>query len=161
MTTSHYAFSDKEYGRVLDNFVIACVDVVVLYQDKILLERRGNDPIKNQWWIFGGRMSRGDSLIQAAKKELLKELGLKITDTTRIKELGAYNLVWPTRREPDAKNGCHHLLVAHVLRLNEKEYQQINESPRKTMNWFDIFDIGEQILPDLRSIIDKTIELCY
>ena len=58
MKREEYQFSDEEYGRVLDNFVIACVDVVVLHGNKVLLEKRTYDPLHDQWWIFGGRIKK-------------------------------------------------------------------------------------------------------
>lgn len=37
MDTNGYFFSDEDYGKILDNFVIGCVDVVVFFEKRLLL----------------------------------------------------------------------------------------------------------------------------
>jgi colanic acid biosynthesis protein WcaH len=155
MNKEKYEFSDYDYGKVLDNFVIACVDVVVLHNSNVLLEHRVNNPIRNEWWILGGRVRKGESLTEAAQRGLLAEIGLNIVDKTRLKQVGTFNLVWPTRREPNPDNGCHQLLVAHAIEINNAEYMLVNKALRNNMKWFSVGDIeSEKFLPELRDVID-------
>jgi len=152
----HYAFTDEEYGKVLDNIVVGCVDVAVVYNDQILLERRRSNPIKGEWWIFGGRINKGEDLQEAARRGVERELGLRFEDEDRFVELGAYNLRWPTRREPLTTNGCHHLLIAHMIVISDVEKDKIDSflsKGRLITEWHQIRQ-SESYVPDMNAIID-------
>ena len=48
-----FPLTDQEYGKVLDHVVVGCVDVAVINGEEILLEKRNNEPIRENWWILG------------------------------------------------------------------------------------------------------------
>jgi ADP-ribose pyrophosphatase YjhB (NUDIX family) len=153
-----YPTTDEEYGQILDNYVIGCVDTLVVYKDKIILERRQKNPIEGEWWIFGGRMLIGESFEETAHRGLLRELGIDIPKE-RFENIGAFSLRWPTRREVDATNGCHHLLAAHMVVISDDEYEAINDFvSRNAINarWFSDKDLKlEKLLPELAAVIAK------
>jgi|GEM_PF-1990052 len=162
MKNAAYSFSDKEYGRVLDNFVVACVDVAVIYKDQILLENRTKHPDKGGWWIFGGRVHVGESLQETAMRGLERELGMKV-GYDRIIKMGTYNLLWPIRREPTNKNGCHHLLVAHGIILTGEEYKTINNyilNNSIKARWFSLSDLEQELTePNIKLLVSECKEL--
>jgi ADP-ribose pyrophosphatase len=51
---------------------------VVLHQNKVLLVLRGQPPAMNLWAIPGGTVNLGETLAQAARREVLEETGLAI-----------------------------------------------------------------------------------
>lgn len=159
MSSPDYQFSDEEYGEVLNNFVIGCVDTLVIYRDKVLLEKRSKDPIKGAWWIFGGRMIVGEGFRQTARRGLQRELGIDPAED-RFIEIGTFNLTWPTRREPDASKGCHHLLVAHKIQIDEFENKIITNLIKQNKldaHWFSSSELSSLvILPELKLIIEKS-----
>ncbi|MDB5162489.1 MAG: hypothetical protein JWN28_96 [Candidatus Saccharibacteria bacterium] len=156
---SEYVFSDKEYGDVIDNFVIGCVDVAICYDGKILLERRERNPIKSEWWIFGGRMLRDETFTEAARRGVHRELGLNLP-VERFSEIGAYNLIWPVRREVEKSNGCHHLLVAHHVGLNKQEYEEVNKhivTESIIAEWFEYKNVSDNnFLKEIKDIAYKS-----
>jgi ADP-ribose pyrophosphatase len=54
------------------------VGAVVFHQNRVLLIKRGQAPNKNQWAIPGGRIQLGETLQQAAEREILEETGIRI-----------------------------------------------------------------------------------
>jgi colanic acid biosynthesis protein WcaH len=55
---------------------ILCVDVILRGPDgRILLVKRNNAPFKNQYWVPGGRVMKGESLEKALARKLKEELG--------------------------------------------------------------------------------------
>ena len=56
----------------------AAVGAVVFKDDKVLLVRRGRPPAKGQWAIPGGNVKLGETLQQAAEREILEETGIVI-----------------------------------------------------------------------------------
>ena len=56
----------------------AAVGAVVFKDDKVLLVRRGRPPAQGQWAIPGGNIKLGETLQQAAEREILEETGIVI-----------------------------------------------------------------------------------
>ncbi len=70
-------FIDHElYRQILESMPIACVDVAIVAEGKVLLVRRQDDPAKGQWWVPGGRVRKGETLKEAARRKALEEVGL-------------------------------------------------------------------------------------
>jgi 8-oxo-dGTP diphosphatase len=57
---------------------IAGVGAIVFHDDAVLLVKRTNPPNAGQWAIPGGKVKLGETLQQAAERELLEETGVHI-----------------------------------------------------------------------------------
>ncbi len=53
------------------------VSAYLEYEGKILLVKRGHPPCKNCWALPGGHVEPGESLLEAAVRELLEETGVE------------------------------------------------------------------------------------
>ena len=51
---------------------------VVIHRNRVLLIRRGAEPLKGQWSIPGGLVELGEDLIAGVKRELKEETGLSV-----------------------------------------------------------------------------------
>jgi 8-oxo-dGTP diphosphatase len=56
----------------------AAVGAVVMYEGKVLLAKRSNAPQKGKWAIPGGAVKLGETLQEAAEREIMEETGLTI-----------------------------------------------------------------------------------
>lgn len=54
------------------------VGAVIFQNDAVLLVKRKNPPYQGQWAIPGGKVQLGETLQQAAEREILEETGIKI-----------------------------------------------------------------------------------
>jgi len=54
------------------------VGAVVFHRNRVLLVRRGRPPAENLWAIPGGKVRLGESLQQAAEREIQEETGIRI-----------------------------------------------------------------------------------
>lgn len=54
------------------------VGAVVFKDNAVLLVKRKNPPFQDQWAIPGGKVKTGETLQQAAEREILEETGIKI-----------------------------------------------------------------------------------
>lgn len=72
---------------------ISCHDVLIEYQGGILLIVRDNFPVKDIYWMVGGRINRGLLILESLKKKVKEECGLEIDD---IIKLGAGRTLFTT-----------------------------------------------------------------
>ena len=54
------------------------VGVIVFRDQEVLLVKRNKDPNKGHWSIPGGRQMLGETVTEAAQRELLEETGIKV-----------------------------------------------------------------------------------
>lgn len=64
------------YRKIQMNLPILCVDVLVRYRGKYLLVKRTEEPVKNVYWVIGGRVLKNEPLRSAAKRKMREEIGL-------------------------------------------------------------------------------------
>lgn len=78
----------EQYTQIIEVLPILCVDIIIQnLQGEFLLIKRANEPLKDQWWVIGGRVLKGETLEKAAIRKVEEEVGLKITD---VKLVGYY-----------------------------------------------------------------------
>lgn len=57
---------------------IVGVGGVVIHRNRVLLIRRGGEPLKGAWSIPGGMLELGEELAAGARRELKEETGLEV-----------------------------------------------------------------------------------
>jgi 8-oxo-dGTP diphosphatase len=55
-----------------------CVGGVALWDDRLLMVRRGRGPAQGEWSIPGGRVEWGETLAEAVVREVAEETGIPI-----------------------------------------------------------------------------------
>lgn len=81
----------KEYQKILEVLPILCVDIIAENsKGEYLLIKRANEPKKDVWWVIGGRVLKGETLEQGARRKVKEETGLEIT---HLKPVGYFELV--------------------------------------------------------------------
>lgn len=93
--------TDKEYPRAAARFVYHCCDVVFWHRDPdtekvvICLANRSQDPARDQWWVYGGSMKVGESMVQTALRHLEDDTGLEVEASRLIRLFGeAQQYLW-------------------------------------------------------------------
>lgn len=81
------------------------VGAIVFKDGRVLLVRRGQAPAKGQWAIPGGSVRLGETLQQAAEREILEETGIIIRAKTPV-------LTFDTiERDEDGRVRFHYVIV--------------------------------------------------
>lgn len=69
----------EQYRTVLEQVPILCVDgIIVNQQGQVLLVKRKNEPFRDEWWVPGGRVLKGETLEQAFRRKMKEELGIEV-----------------------------------------------------------------------------------
>lgn len=96
---------DEEWETIVANVPIVSVDLVVRTPDGVVLGRRLNEPARGEWFVPGGRVHKGESLVEAVHRVAEEELGADVEIRDR---LGAYEHRYETADVADA--GGKHLV---------------------------------------------------
>lgn len=87
---------------------IVAVGAVVFHKGKVLLVRRAQPPNEGQWAIPGGKINIGETLQQAAEREIDEETGILIRAG---KPIFVFDLI-----EHDDHGSCHrHYVIIDLL----------------------------------------------
>ena len=62
-----------------DQHPLVGVGVVVVFEGSILLVQRGREPGKGLWAVPGGKVRRGETMRDAARRETREETGLDVS----------------------------------------------------------------------------------
>lgn len=114
---------DEVYTQILDAVVLACLDIVLVHDGKVLLGKRAWHP-QADWWVIGGRMRPGEELEVAAARHAKRDLGLELA-LDRFSYLTTFSTAWKLRRHAPAENGTHTTSVVMTIELTTEEAQSI------------------------------------
>ncbi len=91
---------------------IVGVGAVVTDGTKVLLVRRGNEPLKGEWSLPGGALEVGETLQQGVVREVLEETGLTVTAAGVVEILDRI-----VRDEESGRVRYHYVLIDFVCRV--------------------------------------------
>ena len=66
------------YNKIIQSIPILCVDIIVKNHSRFLLLKRNNEPLKNSFYLPGGRVFKGENLHSSAARKLLEETGINV-----------------------------------------------------------------------------------
>src|SRR5436853_4592893 len=59
------------------------VGALIILENKILLVKRGREPLKGEWALPGGIVETGETMVEAVKREIFEETGLTVEPHTQ------------------------------------------------------------------------------
>lgn len=87
------------YGSIVRDTVVCCLDIVLTRYNpetsrrECLLVLRSSEPAKGIWWLPGGRLVKGETFFDCAKRKAMQETG--ISDVKPVQVLGVWNTFFP------------------------------------------------------------------
>jgi 8-oxo-dGTP diphosphatase len=94
---------------------IVGVGAVILDGDRVLLIRRGHEPLQGQWSIPGGALEVGETLNEGVQREVLEETGLTVEPVAMIEVFDRI------ARDEEDRVRFHYVLVDYLCRVTGGE----------------------------------------
>lgn len=132
---------------------IVGVGVVVLGPDGVLLIRRAKPPRQGQWSLPGGAQKIGETVFDAARREVLEETGLE------VEILGLVDVV-DSIRPDDAGNVRYHFTLVDVVAVAAGPGTPVAGSDADEVAWMTLEDIsGLELWTETERIIALAAEM--
>jgi len=134
------------------------VGVVVLGAEEVLLIKRAKPPRQGQWSLPGGAQKLGETVFEAARREILEETGLE------IEVLGLIDVVDSITPDDDEKGGgkirYHYTLIDVLAVCIGDAPGPIAGGDAEDVAWMPLEDIpGLKLWPETERIIDLAVEM--
>jgi colanic acid biosynthesis protein WcaH len=117
------------YKKIHASMPIACVDIVIVHKGAILLGLRNNKPAQGTYWFPGGRILKGETLLEAAHRKTRQETGLNIKI---IKQLGADETIFP---DGPYEGSTHTINIVFLATCKDADALK-SDSQNSDLKWF-------------------------
>ncbi len=91
------------------------IGAVILDGERVLLIRRGHEPMKGQWSIPGGALELGETLVEGVRREVREETGLEVEPLAMIEVFDRI------ARDAAGRVQFHYVLVDYLCRVSGGE----------------------------------------
>jgi ADP-ribose pyrophosphatase YjhB (NUDIX family) len=114
---------------------IVGVGVVVWHGERVLLVERGKPPRAGHWSLPGGAQQLGETVAQAAHREVMEEVGLEVAlgDIVATVDL--------IERDPDDRVRYHYTLVDFVAEASSVTLRPGSDAA--DARWFSVAEIEQ------------------
>ena len=127
------------------------VGAVVINEDRVLLIKRGHEPLLGEWSIPGGAMELGETIREAVLREVVEEAGITV-ETSEL--LDVFDRVV---RDADGKVQYHYVLIDFLCRHISGDPLAAGDAA--DARWFTRADVAKLQLPkDTAEVIGMAFE---
>ena len=132
--------SNDEFKSIIKLTPLVAFDMIIEYDNKILLGKRINEPAKEFYFIPGGRILKNESLALACKRLTQVELGFEINFNKFIFHMNTEHIYENNFFNNDLKT--HYVCLCYKYQLNKEEYQKINiNSQHEETKWMSVNEL--------------------
>ena len=121
---------EPEYKELIKKMPIFCGDFLIFAEKKYLLIKRKVQPVKDVYWVIGGRLRYNETMTQLAERVQMQEIGVSFSD---FKIIGFSNYFFPD--VPDAR-ATHTPTLLHIVPV-EKMFEPKIDNKHTDYIWTD------------------------
>src|SRR5262249_3096504 len=124
------------------------VGAIIIEEGKVVLVKRGHEPLQGKWSIPGGVLELGETLREAAAREAREETGLAV----EVGELlGIYDRVL---RDDHDRVMYHYVLIDFLCRRTDGELKADGDAAE--VGWFRPSELSDlKLAADTHDVISK------
>jgi len=126
------------------------VGAVVVDEGRVLLVRRGREPLKGQWSLPGGMLELGESLTAGVAREVLEETGLNVEPIELIELLDRIH-------HEEERVRFHYVIADYLCRVTGGILQAASDAD--DVRWAERAEWNSHSALKLDSVTARIIEL--
>ncbi|MBN2367538.1 NUDIX hydrolase [Candidatus Woesearchaeota archaeon] len=120
-----------------------CYDVLAVWDKKILLIQRKQEPAKGYWALPGGYVDWDETAEECARREFKEETGCT---TENLELLGIYS-------DPKRDDGRQNVTLCYLTRLENNPKTKFDKEEISDLRWFSLDDLPEKLAFDHKDMI--------
>ena len=82
---------EEEYQKILKTMPVFCGDFLIFAEKKYLLIKRKEEPVKDVYWVIGGRLRFKETMAELAERVMKQEIGRSFPE---FKMIGYSNYIF-------------------------------------------------------------------
>ncbi|MFC1952946.1 NUDIX hydrolase [Chloroflexota bacterium] len=146
------AESGQNDGRWYPEHPMVAVGAIIFRGEQILMIKRSNEPGKGKWSIPGGMLELGETLYEAAKREVLEECSIEI-EIDRV-----FNTTDGIIRDEENRVKYHVVLVDMIAKYTGGETKA--QSDAEECRWITTGEmVGMDIVQRLRPVLMSALSM--
>jgi colanic acid biosynthesis protein WcaH len=126
----------EQFKIVIEYTPLISIDLVTMYQDKVLLGKRVNKPALNFYFTTGGIVRKNESLQEAQKRITKDELGIELTQEPKF--IGVFEHFYDDSIFDSIST--HYVNHGYLLQL-DKELTNLPQEQHSEYKWFTIEEL--------------------
>jgi ADP-ribose pyrophosphatase YjhB (NUDIX family) len=126
------------------------VGAVVVDEGRVLLVRRGTEPLKGEWSLPGGVLELGESLLAGVIREVLEETGLTVEPLELVELLDRIHRV-------DERVRYHYVIADYLCRVSGGELKAASDAD--AVRWVERAEWNSHSALRLDPVTTRVIEL--
>ncbi|MFG6177248.1 NUDIX hydrolase [Halomonas sp. THAF12] len=133
-----------------NQYPVVATIAVLIRDDRVLLVRRANPPDAGLWGFPGGKIERGESIEQAAMRELHEETGIVASAHRTFNAVDAFDV------GDDGRLRHHFVLIAVLCAWRAGEPAAGDDAIEA--GYFDLQDLGNGHIPLSRNVAEIALQ---
>lgn len=126
----------EQFKTVVEYTPLISIDLVTMYQDKVLLGKRKNKPAKDYYFTTGGIVRKNESFQEAQKRIAKDELGIELVKKPKF--IGVFEHFY----DDSIFEGISTHYVNHGYLLNlDKKLENLPKEQHSDYRWFCIEEL--------------------
>ena len=131
---------------------IVAVGAVIVDGTRVLLVKRGQEPLKGQWSLPGGAVETGEALHAALAREVREETCLEIEIGPVVEVLDSI------RADASGRTEYHYIIIDYACRVRAGSPLAACGSDAAAIEWADAADLERyQVTPTAIAVIRKAL----
>ena len=141
----------KTFKTVIENTPLVSIDLCLVCDGQVLLGKRTNEPLKDEWFTPGGRIHKNETWQHALLRIVKAELGLCDTAVEDFALMGMWDHFY-NNSALDQNTSTHYVNLPHYAEFKSKP-QIVLDDQHGEFKWFDLSVVSndEKFHPYMRN----------
>jgi 8-oxo-dGTP diphosphatase len=132
---------------------LVSVGGVVIFDGRVALIRRGNEPRKGEWSIPGGKLELGETLLEGVRREVREEIGIDVEVVGLIEALDR------VYRDEAGRVRFHYVILDYLCRASTPDVRVGGDALDAALvseNEFEQYELSEGVIRVLRKAFEMS-----